>query len=190
MSNVAKRDYLSPVELRSAIEGLPKIALDRLEKMAVPLAPGTAMEPNDLLQEAVMRCLEDEGGRNCPRELEPEIFLRNVMRSIASHARDKRAGEVPLDAQDDHDDDLVFAMPDSKPSPEDATSTLYEHQKLVSQIESMFADDSQAQAVAISLMEGWLRADIIEMEAMSDQEYDAARKRVRRALQRNYSRKA
>ena len=50
----------------------------------------------------------------------------------------------------------------------------------------MFDDDSQAQAVVIGLMEGWAPHEIREVESMSDKQYDAARKRVRRALLREF----
>lgn len=183
---VPQRDLLTAAELRSALEALRPIDLIRLRKKATALAPGTGMEPDDLLQEAVGRSLEEHGGRNCPRGVSPVIFLSNVIRSIASHAREEWAREMPVGATEDHENDPIVDAPDPAPSPEQAVIGRLDHGKTLSRIEAMFEDDPQAQAVVIGNMEGWSPDEIREMEPMSDKEYAAARKRVRRALLREY----
>ena len=50
----------------------------------------------------------------------------------------------------------------------------------------MFEGDPKAQAIIIGDMEGWSPGETCEMEPMSDKEYATARKRVRRALLREF----
>ena len=184
MGTITQTDVLTATELRLSIEGLSQTELLRLHKKATALSPGTGMEPDDLLQEAVVRSLEENGGRNCPCDVKPATFLGNVMRSIASHARRNWAREAP--SSSNNEDDPIIAVPNPTPSPEEAVIGRLDCGKIISRVETMFDDDSQAQAVVIGLMEGWAPHEIREVESMSDKQYDAARKRVRRALLREF----
>lgn len=186
MEAVPQRDLLTAAELRSALEALRPIDLVRLRKKANALAPGTGMEPDDLLQESLGRALEENGGRNCPRDVNPVTFLGNVIRSIASHSRQEWAREMPIGATKDDEDDPIVDAPDPAPSPEDAVIGRLDHGQTVARIEAMFEGDPKAQAIIIGNMEGWSPDEIRQMEPMSDKEYAAARKRVRRALLREF----
>ena len=182
MKTAPQRKTLSVAELRLAIEALSQPDLIRLNKKAKVFASGTGMEPEDILQEAVVRSLEENGGRNCPRDVKPVIFLGNVMRSIASHARENWAREMPIGANDD--DDLIATTPDPTPLLEETVIRRLDCRKIISRIETMFNEDRQTLAVVIGIMEDWTPHEIREIEPMSDSEYAAARKRVRRAFQR------
>ena len=57
---------------------------------------------------------------------------------------------------------------------------------MVDRIQEIFADDPQAQAIVIGDMEGWSPEEIKEMEPMDDKQYASARRRVRRALEREF----
>ena len=184
MEAVSQREVLTAAELRSALEGLHSIDLIRLKKKANVLAPGTGMEPNDLLQEAVKRSLEENSGRNCPGNVKPAIFLGNVMKSIASHAREKRKREPPINLSKDDEDDPTANVPDPRPSPEEVVIRRLDCEKAHTRIEAMFNEDRKAQAIVIGIMEDWSPHEIREMETMSKKEYEAARKRVRRKLLR------
>ena len=165
-----------------AIETMSEVDRIRLRKKAKAFAKGTGMEPDDLFQEAVALSLEENGGRNCPRDVKPVIFLGNVMRSIASHSREKWAREMPIGANRDDEDDPIVAMPDSAPSPEEVVIGRLDYRKTITRIETMFDDDPWGQAIVIGIMEDWSPHEIREMEPMSKNEYAAARKRVRRKL--------
>ena len=145
------------------------------------------MEPDDLLQEAVARSLEENGGRNCPRSVKMATFLGNVMRSIASHAREKWARKMPVGVHEDDKDEPVVAMSNPAPSPEEIVRGQRDCEKIVGKIEEMFDQDPQAEAVAIGIMADWSQEEIREVESMSDKEYAAARKRMLRALRREFS---
>ena len=180
METVPPNEVLTATELRSALEALPPAAQIRLHKKAVVLAPSTGMEAEDLLQEAVVRSLEEQGGRRCPRGVRPEKFLGNVMRSFASHAREKWVRESPILTNKDDQDDT----PDPSPCVEGIVIRRVDDDRELDRIVRMFDNDSQAQAVVIGIMEDWSPHEIREMEAMSEKEYNATRKRVRRTLLR------
>jgi len=179
-------DVFSATELRSEIESFRDIDYARLSKKAIALAPGTGMEPNDLLQEALFRALKEKGGRNCPCNVNPAIFLGNVMRSIATHARLDWAREVPACTTGEDESGPIENTPDSAPSPEEATIAHLDYGRIIDRLEEMFRDDPKAQAIIIGDMEGWTPDEIREMEPMSTKEYDTARKRVRRSLLREF----
>ena len=186
MEAVPQRDLLSVAELRSALEALRLVDLVSLQKKAQTLAPGTGMDPDDLLHEAVVRALEENGGRNCPRNVNPVTFLGNVIRSIASHARLVWARELPTGAMEQDEMDPVADARDPGPSPEEAAIGRLDCGRMIARIEAMFETDPKAQAIVIGDMEDWSPDEIREMEPMSDLEYAAARKRVRRALLREF----
>ena len=182
MEAVPQREVLTATELRSAIESLRPIDLTRLERKATVLAPGTGIEPDDLFQEAVTRSLEENGVRNCPRDVTPATFLGNVMRSIASHAREEWKRETPSNTSKDDEVDPLANLPDPALSPEEVVIGRLDYGKVLIQIEALFDEDRKAQAIVIGIMEDWSPHEIREMEPMSEKEYAAARKRVRRKL--------
>lgn len=186
MKNVPQSGPLTAAQLRSALATLRPIDLARLQLKATILAPGTGMGPDDLLQEALASALEENGGRNCPRDVDPVTFLGNAIRSIASHARHKWAREMPIGATEENGDDPIVDAPDPAPSPEEAVIGRIDHGRTIARIEAMFEGDPKAEAIVIGRMEGWSPDEIRKMETMSDKEYAAARKRVRRALLREF----
>ena len=186
MKAIPQREMRSIAELRSAIETMSKLDRIRLWKKARVFATGTGMEPDDLLQEAVARSLDENGGRTCPRDVKPVIFLGNVMRSIASHSREKWEREMPIGANEDDEDDPFVAIPDPGPTPEEVVIGRLDYRKTITRIETMFDEDPQAQAILIGIMEDWSPYEICTMEPMSENKYAAARKRLRRKLLREF----
>ena len=84
------------------------------------------------------RSLEENGGRTCPRDVKPVIFLGNVMRSIASHSREKWEREMPIGANEDDQDDPFVAIPDPGPTPEEVVIGRLDYRKTITRIETMF----------------------------------------------------
>ncbi len=185
MKAVSQREVLTDAELRSALEGLSQSDLLRIRSKATLLATGTGMEPDDLINEAILRTLEENGGRNCPRDVAPVTFLNNVIRSIASHSRTNWTREMPTGTIDDKDDPILNA-PDPTPSPEELVIVRLDSGKALSRFETIFNDDPHAWAVMTGIMEDWSPQEIREVEPMSEREYVAARKRVRRAFLREF----
>ena len=186
MEAIPHREVLTNAELRLALQGLCPTDLTRLLKKATFLAPGTGMEPNDLVQEAVKRSLEESGGRRCPRDVAPMTFLGNVMRSIASHARKEWKRETPSNAGEGDADDPIGNMPDPALSLDEAVTKRIDCAKMLARIEAMFNEDRKAQAIVIGMVQGWSPQEIREAESMNEAEYAAAQKRMRRKLLREF----
>lgn len=187
ISSSAQSDTLSAAEFRAAVDAMRDVDWARLMKKAQLLMPGTGMSARDLLHEALVRAMEENAGRNCPRTVNPAVFLGNAMRSIASHAREEWAREMPTGTVEEDERDLIADTLDEGPSPEALAISRLDHGRVIARIQEMFENDSMALAVVIGDMEGWSPEQIREMEPMSDKEYVAARKRVRRALLREFA---
>ncbi len=184
MTGVPQRAYLDTAAFIAALRALEPADLLRLRKKSTHRAPGTGMEGDDLLNEAVRRTLEEDG-RNCPVNVRVAVYLDNAMRSIANGEREKYAREMP--AGDGHDEDgPIGNLAYDGPSPADAALDRIELQRVVDRVQDIFADDPQAQAVVIGDMEEWSADEIKEMEPMDDKQYAAARRRVRRAIEREF----
>lgn len=171
-------------EFIAALNALTPAELLRLGKKAAYRAMGTGMEGDDLLHEAVVRTL-DEDGRTCPAGVPVSIYLDNAMRSIAGGERKKYAQRTPVG--DGHDEGSpVGKLPDKSPSPAVAALDRVEFEQVITRINHLFEDDSQAQAIVIGDMEGWSPEEIKELEPMDDKQYATARRRVRRTLDREF----
>jgi hypothetical protein len=156
----------------------------RLKLKADIFAEGTGMEGDDLLQEAVRRTLEEDR-RNCPTDVPVSVYLGNAMRSIANGERAKYVRETPSGAGPD-ENDVASNFADDTPSPENAALNRIDLEQTVNRLQEMFADDPQALAVVIGAMEEWAPEEIKEMETMDDKQYATARRRVRRAIAREF----
>ena len=183
MTDVPYGAHLDNAAFIAALNALAPADLFRLRKKSAYRAMGTGMEGDDLLNEAIQRTLEE--GRKCPADVPVAVYLGNAIRSIADGEREKYARRTPVG--DGHDEDSpVGKLADGNPSPADAALDRIEFQRVIGRIQDIFADDPQAQAVVIGDMEGWSPEEIKEVEPMDDKQYAAARKRVRRNLEREF----
>ncbi len=184
MTGVPDSAYLDNTAFIAALQDLEPAALLRLRNKSAYRAAGTGMAGDDLLHEAIRRTLEEDG-RNCPADVTVPVWLDNAMRSIASSDREKFARERP--AGDGHDEaSPVGRHAADNPSPADTALDRITLERVIERIQDIFADDPQALAVVIGDMEGWSASEIREMEPMDEKEYAAARKRVRRAIERDF----
>lgn len=184
MAGVTRDDKLDNSAFVAALGALDPADLIRLRKKSAYRAVGTGMEGDDLLNEAIQRTLEEDG-RNCPADVPVEVYLDNAMRSIADGEREKYARRMPVG--DGHDEkSAVGKLADGNPSPAHAALDRIEFERVVDRIQEIFADDPQAQAIVIGDMEGWSPEEIKEMEPMDDKQYASARRRVRRAFEREF----
>ena len=176
MTTKAKCDVLTTAELQEALEALSVVERNRLEKKARYHCGGTGMEWNDLLQEAFCRALED-GGRSCPRDVGLMVFFGNVMRSIADEERRQWAREMPVGAPNE-EGGLIATTADPRPNPERQAVDRISFDRIIKEIEALFADEAQALAIVMGDAVGWSPAEICELEPMNEKEYATARKRV------------
>jgi len=179
-----QRNYLDAAAFLTALRALGPADLLRLSKKSAYRAAGTGMKGDDLLHEAILSTLEEDG-RNCPADVPIHVYLDNAMRSIASGEREKYARETP--AGSGHDEDgPIGSYADKRPTPAVAALAHIELEDVVNRLQNIFADDPQALAIVIGDMEGWSATEVKEIESMDDKQYATARRRVRRAIEREF----
>lgn len=171
----------SETRFRDALEELSPAQLVRLSRWADYLALGLPMTGEDLLQTAVTRTLE--GSRNFPSEVSVSTYLRNAMKSIASARREHFSRFEPLEGAGDesgHIDRIASRMP----SPEEKTMHRIELTRWLARLRSRLAGDKDALKLLDYRLEDWQNAEIMEVESMDQKRFDAARKRLERAVAR------
>jgi DNA-directed RNA polymerase specialized sigma24 family protein len=168
------RDVASAIRALSSNDLLRLNALARLWTRGMPGALSWA----DVLQEAIARALD--GSRKWPPGVPLLAFLAGVMRSICDdhwrhEVREARVIVRGADAAEIRAED-VSASPD----PERVVAAA----QALSDIHELFSGDHAALKVITGLAEGLSAAEICKTYGMSEREYDATRKRMRRALLR------
>jgi hypothetical protein len=180
-------------EIIAAIEALTAAQLVRLENLAWfrhhSLGSRRAgRQPRDLLSDSVIACLEGRR-RWIKSNCDFPTFLAGVLRSLASHIRDGRA----VDAFDDlavnpaNDDkggqgyveqivDRVSVDPESQLIARQICDGIRDH----------FKDDPPVLLVLTGLLEKMKPSDIRSAAGMSEREFNAAAKRLRRYVRQTY----
>lgn len=93
MSVIEPAEYKEPEELHEELEALAPVDKHRLRMIAKKYAGASGdMEPEDLLQEAMLKIFEDDPQkrRHCSRDLDLLTFMAGTMRSLASNRRERR----------------------------------------------------------------------------------------------------
>ena len=165
----------SAVAVSHALAGLSETDLLRLQALARLRARGLpqGVEWSDLLHEALARALD--GSRHWPAGVPLLAFLAGVMRSICDEIWRRRGRGAELVALDEHAQSACPA-----PDPERVLAAC----EAMAAIYRLFAGDGTALRI-ISGLEGGLSAeDIRAAHGLSPQQYDSARRRIRRALHR------
>jgi hypothetical protein len=177
----SKKAVLDGPEFIAALRALSAADLFRLQKKAKYRALGSGMGGDDLLHEAIVRTL-DEDGRKCPSDVALPVYLDNAMRSIADGERAKYGRELADGVGQPQDGALATAL-DPSPSPADAALARITLADVLASLQQSFQSDPQALAVVIGWIEEWSADEIKQVEGMDDNQYAAARKRVRRAIE-------
>jgi hypothetical protein len=155
---------LSPVEVSQAIRSLTAEHKTLLVKIAKAYAWKTRYGYEDLIQEALTRVLE--GKRAWPRTLPAVVFLRGVMRSIAS--------DWPADDFD------AAADVDEIASVNHAAAARIDAEKLL----ALFDDDPIAQKIFVAMIEGAKGEELRELSGLAPKDYETKRTKIRRRLEK------
>lgn len=163
------------VDATRAIQALSDTDLVRLRALAqlwsrgLPGGIGWA----DVLNEAILRVLD--GSRRWPADVPLLAFLSGVMRSICDDHWRRRRREPRAET-----DGFGLSVEDTAPDPE---RTLAAAQALV-EVHRLFAHDHCALKIISGLADGLTASEICRHYAITERDYDTARKRMRRALLR------
>ena len=143
----------------------------RLMKAAHVLAHGLPEEPEDLVQEALVRTMS--GARKCPRRMKIPAFLCGVMRSLASAAR--KRGEALRFVPFDED---TMARSAAGPGAENRVRDM--RRRLL----ALFHERSAEHRVVELQLEGLRGARLRESMGYTRTQLATVRRRIRRRLER------
>jgi DNA-directed RNA polymerase specialized sigma24 family protein len=153
----------SPLEVSQAISSLSAEHKTLLMKIAKAYAWKTRYGCEDLLQEALTRVLE--GKRAWPRKLPVVVFLRGVMRSIAS--------DWVAESFEDVDVDAVACVSHAAAAGIDARKML-----------ALFDDDPIARKIFVAMLEGARGEELREVSGLAAKDYESKRTKMRRRLEK------
>jgi len=156
-------ETLSQVEVSQAIGSLTAEHKTLLVKIAKAYAWKTRYGYEDLIQEALTRVLE--GKRAWPRKLPAVVFLRGVMRSIAS--------DWPPEGFDGANVDEIGSVNHAAAARIDARKML-----------ALFDDDPIAQKIFVAMLEGAKGEELRELSGLAPKDYETKRTKMRRRLER------
>jgi RNA polymerase sigma-70 factor (ECF subfamily) len=134
-----------------------------LVKIAKAYAWKTSCGYEDLIQEAFARVLE--GKRVWRRNLPIVVFLRGVMRSIAS--------DWPLERHDDVQVDEIGYV-------NHAGAARIDAQKML----ALFDDDPIAQKIFVAMLEGAKGEELRAVSGLAQKDYETKRTKMRRRLEK------
>ncbi len=177
--------HFSAVEITEAIRGLDATELVRLRRIARILTRFSALVPDDLVQEACCRVMEET--RLCPREIQLVPFLAGVMRSMASdaakaHARHPERSLDGLAAKGlDWSDDTMTAE-EVLIASEDEEALIARAASVKRQVLGLFEDDVVAQTIAEGVMEGMEGEELRALTLLDKTAFASKRKLIRRRI--------
>ena len=177
---------LSTAEVKQELEKISPADWSRLERLAQwAFAGASGMSHEDLLQEACTKLWS--GDRVWRRGFAAVPAIASVLDSMASNYR-KREVNGPIvsgtiagstEALDDADLLVRDVEPVDATTPEDAASGSQQLKKL----EALLADDEDATLVTWEWAAGRRGKEAMEALGMSENQYEAARKRLLRKLE-------
>lgn len=165
--------YADQAAARIALGSLPQADLVRLSRIARLRALGLAgTDAEDLLNEAIVRVLD--GRRRWPLDVPMVAFLAQVMRSIADEERE-REGRSAAGEWDD-----MAGLADDQPEPPRAIDA----KERLDTVFARFAGDGDVLALIDGHAEDETTAETRARTGMDAKRYDAARKRLKRTLEK------
>lgn len=188
---MAEQTISSPAEVSQAIEALSDADALRLMKAAGAHLKKVGhlklgRSPEDLLQEAVTRTLSGE--RSWKRGISFVFHLDQAMRSICSSWRKSASrtgrdggGELPASARLGLTDEGDAVLEQALSHEADPERELLAEQE-VERITNQFADDKIASEVLAGWKMGLEGPEIQELSGISEKEYRAAVRRIRRSV--------
>jgi hypothetical protein len=185
-----RADVRTLAEVRDGINALTVADWGRLKLAAARYSFGGAIEPDDLLQEAMKRSLEKDG-RKCPLRVDLVKFLIEGMRSISDGEREKaenRIDKVPIGTevnQDDGSGDYVDP-PDPSPTVEERLGEAQETAAMKASLLLLFIDDQTARDIIEGIWLGYSAEELRTLIGLNKTEYDSKRKLMHRRITHRY----
>ena len=193
-------DAATPDEVRAAIEGLSKEDTARLKKAATYCLYGTEFQnPLELINEAVVRTLNaahGDKGRTWRRSVPFMAYMINTVKGIANDSQESlpqtrtvhmEAMATPATSAEDALGALGHCNTDVVEQALEVEETAERRDRAKADadaIDAHFTGDDEITWVIMGLKDGQSATDIREMSGMSGTQYETARKRFRRGLEK------
>ena len=176
------REYYSLDEARAILGHLSDTDLLRLKKLAQYQAlKSRDFDADTLLAEGVVRVLN--GARHWPRGLEPGPFMLNVFGSIVSAAAKHDDYVEAFESNEEVDrDGLINSTSIQSEHCQESIPDQLHAQHMLTQLMEALANDQDSIAVAMGRAEGLTAQEVQDQFQLSAKRYDAARKRLQRAI--------
>ena len=175
-------DYLSPGELRAAVDEFQGADWIRLRKIASIHAMKCKAEWQEILDEAMCRALD--GTRKCRKNLSIIVFFDGAMRSIVSSWNKEAKTEptekaMPLLIETEEGRELTVDPPDS------STPDLeLEVQEKLTELEELFEDDDEATMVLMGQQDNLSPSEIQELTGLNQTQYATVLRQLRRRCEK------
>jgi len=161
-------------EVAMAISALTDADFARLGQVSRLRARGLhQLEWSDLLHQAVERALD--GSRRWPFAVPFPVFLREVIRSLASEARRVQNRMISGDGVSEA---LLTGLATDEPDPEEVAIG----RDMFAALERLFAGDDVALGILRGLVDELSPAEIQTRLKIDQTHYDSARRRIRRRI--------
>jgi len=177
-------DALTPEEAHARLDRLTEKDWLALDAASRKYRAWLAEDGEEVLGEAVQRILD--GRRKWPRHVETAPFLAEVMRSVAWEWLQKRRRraipESRLGSPDASDPDEDEGYIERHPASGSGPDGLARIGAIIKHVETVFGDDDAVTAVILGRVEGMSPEDVQKEFGITQNQYAAAQKRLRRAV--------
>lgn len=192
--------YASTEDIRRAIDDLSPEDFLKLRKAAgICLSGTTYSDPDELIHEVItraMRAAQGKKGRRWPLHVPFAAFMIETFRSLADDSRQSvgqrltdhiealaggegDGGEVLMHHGQFHRDPETAREEEEDEQRRDAAATAD-----VQKIDDYFSDDPDVTLIMMGFKDHMSPAEIMSVGGMTQSQYEAARKRFRRGLQK------
>jgi hypothetical protein len=174
-------------QVADAIRGLTAAQWTRLKLVAKKYAWRCRFEPDDLLQEAFRRALE-ESGRKCPARIDVVKFLAEAMRSIADGEADKAKNRVTLVPIISHSQQQQgeFDPEDAKLNAEATIESEQAAAVIRRDVLALFDGDATARDLVEGIMADFSADELRQLSGLDRTAYASKRKLIRRTIDKSY----
>lgn len=165
-------------DVEAAIRAFTIAEWTRLRSVAKAFSFMTGWDPEDLLQEAMLRTLR--GTRNCPDDVDVVKHLIGTMESVSDGEREKTHNQVPH---------VPMAQPGVEGGEDPASQEWSAEEVLLyeggrEEVLAMFDDDLVAREMVEGILAGFDKAQLKDLTGLDGTAYDSKRTLIRRRLQK------
>lgn len=179
--DMQENKYYSAEEVNDLIDSLDSATLTKLYKTASNLGGIYRYDAESLVHDAIVLLLEPEG-RRWRKDYSIFTIFRTICWSILDHYKDHYKPEISLNEPNQEGEELIEIIPGRFRSPE---SQLFLGD-ILDQIFTLFKDDPIAKNLIEGQMEGFKKAELLDLLEISNKEYETTWKRIRRDMRKEY----